>query len=136
MLHIKKIKPLFNNLVTTGDKYEEDMIDNGIIVAAKGSLKLYQKVIAVGSTVRDINVGDQVMINPINYVVRKYSKDSLQNDIDNNPVLRYNFNWVLMEDKDGKQMECLLLNDRDIMYSFVGFETNESVLVPEKKIIL
>lgn len=136
MLHIKKIKPLFTSIVTTGDRFEKDFTQGGLIVAKKGDLKVWQKVIAIGSSVRDINVGDMVMINIANYEVRKYSKDSIQNDLDNNPKIRYNFNWVTIDDKDGNPMDCLLLNDRDILYSFEGEEKDEVIKIPKKKVIL
>jgi co-chaperonin GroES (HSP10) len=138
MLHIKKIKPLFTAIITTGDKFEKDMTQGGIIIANQGELKLWQKVIAVGSSVRDINVGDTVMINPAAYMVRKYNKDSIQNDLDNNPVIKYNFNWVTIDDENGNPQECLLLNDRDILYTFEGDEKEEVIEVPntKKKIIL
>lgn len=132
MLHIKKIKPLFTSIVTTGDKYEEDMYDNGLIVARKGDLKTYQKIIAVGSSVRDIKEGDQVMINVMNYAVRKYNKNSIQNDMDNNPVLEFKFNWITMDDEEGNSKECLLLNDRDVLFAFEGEEKNERLIVPDK----
>lgn len=136
MLHIKKIKPMFTNIITTGDRFEKDFTQGGLIVAKQGDLKVWQKVIAIGSSVRDINVGDMVMINIANYAVRKYSKDSIQNDLDNNPKIRYNFNWVTMDDEDGNSMDCLLLNDRDVLYSFEGEEKEEVIQIPEKKVIV
>lgn len=139
MLHIKKIKPLFTSIIVTGSVYDEDMYgEHGLIEGKKGDLKMYQKVIAVGSSVRDINVGDMVMINVQNYAVRKYSKDSVQNDMDNNPVVEYRFNWVSMDDENGKPQECLLLNDRDILFAFEGVEEQGSknpLIMPNKKII-
>ena len=132
MLHIKKIKPLFNNLVTTAEKFEKDMIDGNIIMAKKGDLKTWQKVIAVGSCVRDIEVGDMVMVNMENYAVKKYSKNSIQNDLDNNPSIRYAFNWVEMDDEQGEPQECLLFSDRDIMYVFEGEEKDDTIMVPKK----
>ena len=133
-LHIKSIKPLFTSIVTTGDKFEEDVVVAGIIQQdqKKGDLKLYQKVIAVGSAVRDIQVGDLVMINPINYVHRKYSKNSVQNDMDNNPILSIDIPTVVVEDEKGNSQECLLLNDRDIRFVFEGEEKDDSIIIPEK----
>jgi hypothetical protein len=133
-LHIKSIKPLFTSIVTTGDKFEEDVVVAGIIQQdqKKGDLKLYQKVIAVGSAVRDIQVGDLVMINPINYVHRKYSKNSVQNDMDNNPILSIDIPTVVVEDEKGNTQECLLLNDRDIRFVFEGEEKDDSIIIPEK----
>lgn len=136
MLHIKKIKPLFTSIVTTGERYEEDMYDNGIIVANKGDLKTYQTVVAVGSTVRDIAVGDKVMLNFANYAVRKYDKNSIQNDLDNNPKIRFEFNWVQVDDEEGNPQDCMLFSDRDVLFCFEGEEVQGSPLImPEKKII-
>lgn len=135
MLKIKTIKPLFTSIVTTGDKFEKDVTVGGIIQQdqKKGDLKLYQKVLAVGSAVRDIKVGDMVMINPIAYVRKKYSKDSVQNDMDNNPTLSINIPTVPVTDEKGNTQECLLLTDRDIQFVFEGEEVNESIIIPEKK---
>ena len=123
---------MFTNLLVTGDKYEEDMRENGIIVANKGDLKLYQKVLAVGSSVRDINVGDMVKFNPKNYAVMKYDPNSIKSDMDMNKVLKWNFHWVTIDDEQGKPRECLMLTDRDIEYVFEGEETNESIIIPDK----
>ena len=133
MLHIKKIKPLFTSIVTTGNHFEKDMIEGSLIVAKKGDLKLWQKVVAVGSSVRDIKPGDMVMINADHYAVKRYSKDSIQNDLDNNPSLGYHFNWVTIDNEEGEPQECLLLNDRDILYVFEGEEKEDVIIVPENK---
>jgi hypothetical protein len=136
MLHIKKLKPLSTYLLTTGDRYEEDMKENGLIIASQGDLKLYQTVLEVGPMVRDIKVGDKVMIDPKNYMVMKYDPNSIKNDMDMNKVVRWNFPFVSIDDENGKPKECLLLTDRDIKFVFEGEETNEILIVPEKKIIL
>ena len=133
MLHIKKIKPLFTSLVTTGDRFEKDMVESGIIIAKKGDLKLWQKVIAVGSAVRDIKEGDMVMIDASHYAKKRYDANSIQNDMNNNPVLNYQFNWVTLDDSEGTPQECLLLNDRDILYVFEGEEKEDIIQVPGKK---
>lgn len=136
MLHIKRIKPLFTSIVTTGDRFEEDMTSGGIIIARKGDLKLWQKVMAIGTSVRDIEVGDMVMINADHFAVKKYNKNSIQNDLDNNPVLDYRFNWVTIDDEDGEPQECLLLDNRDIQYVFEGEERKEVIQVPGKPKII
>lgn len=132
MIHIKKIKPMFTSIVTTGDKFEEDMVESGVIVARKGDLKLWQKVIAVGDSVRGIKPGEMVMINAENYAIKRYDKNSLQNDLDNNPSLGYHFNWVTVDDENGDPQECLLLNDRDVLYAFEGEEVNNPIIVNGK----
>lgn len=137
MLHIKKVKPLFTSIITTGDKFEKDYVESGFVTANKGDLKLWQKVVAVGSSVRDIKVGDMVMINPSHYAVKKYDKNSIQNDLDNNPTLSFKFNWIYIDTEKGEQVPHLLLNDRDIDFVFEGEEKEEVVVIPDKpKIIL
>ena len=131
MLKIKKIKPLFTSVVTTGNKYEEDMKDNGIIIANKGDLKLYQKVIAVGPVVRGIEEGETVMMSLLRYGKRKYSKDSVQNDMDNNPIIKWELPWIQIDDEDGNPQDCLLIADSDVKYVFVGYESNDPIILPE-----
>lgn len=135
MLHVTKIKPLFNHLLVTGDKFDKDMVSNGVIIAGKGDLKLWQTVVAVGSTVRDIKVGDKVMIIPDHFAVKKYNKNSIQNDIDNNPVLTYNFPFETVDNKDGDPEEYLYISDNDIRYVFEG-EEKEDLIVPGKKTLI
>ena len=132
MLKIKKIKPLFTSIVTTGDKFEHDDIQMGIITAKKGDLKLWQKVVAVGSSVRGVAVGDMVMINASHYAVKKYDATSAHEKLDANPVLQYVFNWVNMEDENGETKPYLLLDERDVMYAFEGEEVEEKILTQDK----
>lgn len=133
MLHVTKIKPLFDHLLITADKFEKDMVHNGVILAGKGDLKLWQTVVAVGSVVRDIKVGDKVMINPNNFAVKKYNKNSVQNDLDNNPVLTYNFPFETVDDEKGEPKDYLYISDRNVKYVFEGTEKDESLILPGKK---
>lgn len=139
MLKIKSITPLFTSIVTTGEKYSEDMYDeHGLIECKKGDLKTYQKVIAVGSAVRDIKVGDQVMINVMNYAVKKYDPNSVKEDMGMNKVVDFRFNWVTIENEEGPK-ECLLLNDRDVLFVFDGEEVQgvkNPLIMPKKKEII
>lgn len=136
MLKVKKIKPMFTALITTMDKYEHDVKIGSIIDTSKqqGGLKEYQKVLAVGSSVRDIKVGDVVCVNPARFAVRKHQAGSLKDGVvTDNPVTTYNFDVVEM---DGKQ--CLLLQDRDIDFIIEEYEevsdpTPSPIIQPEKK---
>ena len=133
MLHVTKIKPVFNHLLITADKFDKDMIQAGVIVANKGDLKLWQKVIAVGSAVRDVKVGDMVMIDPMKYAVRKYNKNSVQNDLDNNPVLTYNFPFETVDNEKGEPQDCLYITEDAVKYAFEGKEKEEALITPGKK---
>ena len=130
MLHIKKVKPLHNNIVTTAERFDKDVKERGIIISKKGDLKVWQTVVAVGNLVSGINVGDKVMIDFRAYAVKKYDKNSLQNDLDNNPTLTYALNWVNMDNEKGEPTDYLFLSDRDIMYVFEGEEKEEVIELP------
>ena len=137
MLKIKSIKPMFDSLVTTMNKYEDDGFKNGVIVKQAGSLKEYQTVIAVGPAVRNIEVGDKVMINPSRYAKMKHNEGSLKNGIvADNPIIGYEFRTVTINDE-----EYLYLQSQDIMYSFEGEEVEDkkdnkvSLIMPNNKIL-
>lgn len=122
MLKIKKITPMFTSLITTMDKYEHDMTTaDGLIIdinKQQGEIKEYQRVLAVGNQVRDIKVGDLVCINPTRFAVKKHQTGTLKDGIvTDNPVVKYNFDVVEMDDK-----QCLLLQDRDIDFIIEEFE--------------
>ena len=121
MLIVKKIKPMFTSLITTMDKYEEEIkTADGLVDANKqiGGLKEYQKVLAIGDSVRGIKVGDLVCVNPARFAVRKHQAGSLKDGIvTDNPVTTYNFDVIEM---DGEQ--CLLLQDRDIDFIIEDYE--------------
>lgn len=136
MLHITEIKPTYNHLLVTGDTFEKDMIQGGVIVAKKGDLKLWQKVVAIGPSVRDVKVGDMVMIIPDHFAVKKYNKNSVQNDLDNNPILTYNFPFETIDDENGNPQEYLYISDQDIRYAFKGYEKEESIIMPGKKMLI
>lgn len=70
MLKIIKCKPMLNHIITTANVYEESQINGGVIDdegKLEGKFKEYQTVVAVGPHVRDVQVGDLVVINPSAY---------------------------------------------------------------------
>lgn len=134
---IKKIKPLFNMLVTTCNKYDDNkkLAGTSLIDASKvNSVKEYQTVVSVGPSVRGIEVGDTVYINPSRYAVKKHQEGSLKDGvITDNPTVGYNFNLV---DIDGETH--MLLYDNDIMYvaEVEEFEENPTLVTPEKPTLI
>lgn len=140
MIRIKRIKPLFTSVVTTMDRYTEDVtLESGLIDTTKqqGGIKEYQTVVAVGGSVRDIKVGDLVCINPIRYAVKKHQEGSLKDGvITDNPVIRFDFPTIEM---NGKQY--LYLQDRDIDFVIEEFEeiselSPQPLILPEDKKII
>lgn len=119
---------MFTAVITTANLYEEDVVQSGIVVTPKGTLKNYQTVLAIGGSVRDIKVGDLVSINPMRFAVRKRNDNSLVNDIETtNPVLRYEFDIRELNDEP-----VLLLQDRDIEFIVEEYEE----MAPEKVSVL
>lgn len=132
---IKKIKPLFNMLVTTCNKYDSNikLAGTDLLDSTKANtIKEYQTVIAVGPSVRGIEVGDVVFINPARYTVRKHQEGSLKDGvITDNPVIGYKFETV---EVDGKI--CLLLFDNDIKFTATieEFDENPTIVLPDNKL--
>ena len=138
---IKKIKPLFNAIVTTMDTYtEEELKVGGIIDSSKINLpvKEYQTVVAVGPTVRNIEVGDIVKINPARYKVRDFKEEpqgnanSLRNSLVKT-VPSYQFKYIKI---DG--VNHLLLADSDIEFIVEEYEDEppqSDIIIPNHDIV-
>lgn len=126
MLNIKKIRPLFTKIVTTLDRYEEDQTTKGGLVVAKkqaGSVKEYQRIVAVGSNPAGLKVGDIVMINPARYAVMKHKQGSLKDGvIEDNPVLGYNLPIIEL---DG--VPHLLLETQDVDFVIEEYEDDTQI---------
>ena len=128
---------MFTALITTMDKYEENVRTSGgllDVTKQQGGLKEYQTVLAIGSSVRDIKVGDLVCVNPARFAVKQHQAGTLKDGVvTDNPVVKYNFDVIEM---DGKQ--CLLLQDRDIDFIIEEYEevpdpTPSPLIKPEEK---
>ena len=132
---IKKIKPLFNGLITTMDKYPKIVTTGTVIDPTKsGAVKEYQKVVAIGPMVRGIEVGDTVFINPSRYAVMKHKKGTLEDGvIKDNPIVGYNFDIVNIDGVDH-----LFLQDNDIKYvaEVEEFDENPTIVTDSNKLIL
>lgn len=88
---IKKLIPKFTTVLTTMETYPEDLYANGVLVFPAGTLKLYQRVLAVGDSVKCCKEGDLILLNLQNYMVRKYKDNSIKNDMDKmEEVITYN----------------------------------------------
>lgn len=139
MLNIKKIKPMFNQVICTMDKYTDEDIKIGQIIdvhKVNNPIKEYQKVVAIGPMVKNISVGDIVMINPKRYQKVKHQEGSLKDGvITDNLVVGYNFNVIELD-----HVKYLLLQDNDIDFVIEEYEEEESpqsdIIVPNNDIIL
>ena len=139
MRKLIKVKPMFNRIITSMETYEEDQYNGNLLdtTKQKGSLKEYQTVLAVGTTVRDIKVGDLVCIDPTRYMVTKHREKSLQSNImGDDMTIGYKFNTIKLGDK-----ECLMLFDQDISFIVEDSEDVEDqaaplIIQPEKPNII
>lgn len=124
MIVAKKIKPLFTKVITTADMLEEkDMMIGSLIDVSKQkkTIKEFQKVIAVGTHVNGINVGDIVCVNPTRFGKPYQKKNSLNQAVEEyNTMISYQFDFI---EVDGKI--CLKLEDRDIDYIVEEYEEVE-----------
>lgn len=139
-LNIKKVRPMFNQVITTMDKYSDDEMKTGSIIdvsKVNNPIKEYQKVVAVGPMVKNIEVGDIVMINPKRYGKVRHKEGSLKDGIiTDNPVVSYNFNVIELN-----HTPFLLLLDQDIDFIIEEYEEVENspqsdIIVPNNDIIV
>lgn len=137
MLEITKINPVATRMLVTGEVYSEDMYnDHGIIESKKGDMKEYQTVVEVGPMVRDIKVGDKVMLNMMHFAVLQYDKNSIKNDMGMQKIKGYQFPKIELTKEDGSKQECLYIDQQDIVFSFEGREVQgkkNPIIIPEKK---
>ena len=138
MLKVKDIRPVFTRLITTADRYEETQMTNGLIDVNKleGRYKEYQRVVRVGSSVREVKEGDIVLIDPSRYMKRKFSDGSLREDFVENPIVEINIPTVTMEDED-----YFMIDERDIAYVIADSEEvpdplPNPIIVPKKPKII
>lgn len=119
-------------LITTCNKYdsEQKIVGTELIDTTKAdTVKEYQTVIAVGPSVRGIEVGDIVYINPKRYAVKKHQEGSIKDGvITDNPVIGYNFELL---EVDGEN--CLVLYDNDIKFvaEIEEFDEKPSVITED-----
>lgn len=139
MLVIKKIQPMYTKILTTMCKYDEDEMTAGGLIdstKARGTLKEYQTVVAVGNSVRNVKVGDLVCVNPERYAVKKHEAGSLKDGvITDNPVIKYNFNIMELEG-----VPHLLLDENDVSFIITDYEEvkeqKSDLYVPKTQIIM
>lgn len=133
MINIKRIRPLANYLLVTKEVYSAKDFNGGLQEKVDGSLKEYQRVIAVGPMVRSVQIGDLVSINPKRYAVRKYKSNSIKNDIEEmQEVIGYNIPEVTMD-----HQKYMLITDQDLEFVIEDFEEDKpsGIIMPKKEII-
>lgn len=138
MLKIKKIKPLFSAVVVTKEYYTEDELAGSLIDPnkAKGTLKEFQKVVAVGNMARFVKVGDFVKINPSRFAVYKDKRsNSVVNNLEeyHNQIVGYNIPTVEISGVDQ-----MLIQENDIEYVIEDYEDvpASKIIQPDKSVVV
>ena len=138
MYKLKKIKPTFNHIVVTMDRYSRYYKTGGLIDSSKaGLIKEYQTVVEVGPMVRGIEVGDVIFINPQRYLeIKHHFKDADANNVqkdDMHAILRIP-RFTIYDGEDGASREVMLLGDNDVFFVAEGeeFDENPSIITKEK----
>lgn len=134
MFKIKKIRPMFNMVITTMNEYRDVVRDSGLIDTTRSNrLKEYQTVVAVGPQVKDIKPGDTVFINPRRYAKMTH-KDGLK-DLDANVQKTDMFYQLdiptvdVYDRPDGSCRTLLAIFDNDIEFIAEGEEFDENPTV-------
>lgn len=116
MLELRKIKPVFSQVLVTEDVYGyDDHNASGIITAVKGDIKPYQTVIAVGDDVKSVKPGDVVAINYYKYAELQEDPNSVK-AMEGNKMVKLHLNEVELTNDEGETVTCFLIDQRDIKY--------------------
>lgn len=151
MLKLRKIKPIFSQVLVTEDLYGwDDKNAAGIIVHKKGDLKTHQKVLAIGDDVKTVKPGDLVEVNLYKYAVFKEDPNSVKAMADN-PMVGLRLNEVELTDENDESVYAFIIDQRDIKYIITDSEEvayndrdelqkvenpKATIIVPNKKLIL
>ena len=151
MLKLRKIKPIFSQVLVTEELYGwDDKNAAGIIVHKKGDLKTHQKVLAVGDDVKTVKPGDLVEVNLYKYAVFKEDPNSVKAMADN-PMVGLRLNEVELTDENDESVYAFIIDQRDIKYIITDSEEvayndkdelqkvenpKATIIVPNKKLIL
>lgn len=133
MINIKRIRPLANYLLVTKETYSAKDFNGILQEKVDGSLKEYQRVIAIGPMVRSVQVGDLVSINPRRYAVTKYKSNSIKDNIeDMQKIIGYNIPEVTMD-----HQKYMLITDQDLEFVIEEYEEDKpsGIIMPKQEII-
>lgn len=127
---------MFNKLVTTANRVKQNT--NEIIIDISKINQViddFQTVVSIGSSVRDIKVGDLVCINPDRYAVKKYQQKSASAEVEGyeNTIIGYDIPRITLDD-----VEHLMITDSDVIYIVDEYEKikKSTIIDTSKKLII
>ena len=124
-LVIKEVELMNTQILTKADKYESDghMKLDGILIhqaKLKGECKLWQKVVAVGPMVRQVKVGDTVVINPLRYIKVEHPED--ENSLRGIVTVRNDYSKYALPSLTVNGEEHILIYEQDVDYKLKDYE--------------
>ena len=120
---IKSYKPFYNRMLVTSNKIQLKKADGTIQDTT--DLKPYQTIISLGQTcVKDLNVGDTVLIVPDRYQKKRYKDSKIQGTSNLQQDIEYYYEFNVVE-VDG--IEYLEIFDGDIK-AIVTVEESEPTM--------
>ena len=135
MYKIKNLKPLYTGILTTANKYSQDD-SSGLILDTKklaGSIKEYQTVVAVGSSVREIKVGDTVLINFQNYLVKDKARPENEDGSIRTEFVQQTYHLELpVMEVDDKEVLTLQEKDIDFVADIEEIKDTSSTIIKPK----
>jgi len=121
--NVKKVKPLFNGVITTAKKYAYDEADSGIVLMNKmeGQINPFQWVVAKGRMCAEIEEGDIVKLNFNRYLKVKHTPGVIEDSIQKDSVQGY-YEFPTVE-IDGEQYLFMQYNDIEyVVTDYDGIE--------------
>ena len=122
MLSIKEIKPIGCQVLVTKNLYGwDDFDESGLVIHAKGEIKQYQEVIAVGDDVKFVKPGDVVDINFYKYCAFENDENSIKVN-GTNKVVSLHLKEVDLTNDEDEVVTCFLIDQRDVNYILKDFK--------------
>lgn len=124
---MKKIRPVYTMVLLTCDRYEDSglylpgskLLDSNKTSKKGGNVKEIQKVVAVGSSVREVKPGDIVSVSLGNFAVRKYVEGGMHDNIQDMKNDTVEFRIPVVE-CCGETL--MYIDERDISYVVEDYE--------------
>ena len=127
----KMIETMFNRIVTTHKRYsrEEALTVGGIFTNMEGKTMEYQRVLAVGPSVRGVKVGDLVCIDPSRYaqLLHKEGLTNIDKKITSDDMRMaaiFPLETIYTQGEDGIETSetVMVLYDSDVIYVVPEYE--------------
>ncbi len=121
-----KIKPRVNEIVITANVIAVENKEGKIINKDEQQLFFdeFQEVLAVGSVVRDINVGDIICVNPKRFAKYEKQKTRLKAVTEGYEEVLVGYDFPLVE--TCRYGNVMLITDSDVRYIVDGFCEEEN----------